>query len=114
MRTISGSIGRLGRTIDDGDKIFVHGSTDVLVLSGLDNASKYFLLDRGKDKYLDVVEPGGFDGWFERLKAEHPRVVLLDRLTRVGRRARFQAWVNEDYEMREGPLFTYYVRRNNE
>lgn len=97
-----------------GDKIFVHGSTEVLVLSGLNNASKHFLLDRGKDKYLDVVEPGGFDGWFERLKAEHPRVVLLDRLVRVGRRARFQAWVNEDYEQQEGPLFTYYVRRNNE
>jgi hypothetical protein len=100
--------------LESGDKIFVHGLTEVLVLSGLNNASKYFLLDRGKDGYLDLLEPGGFDGWFDRLKAEKPKVVLVDRLKRVDRRASFQSWVNENYEAREGPLFKYYLRRDNE
>jgi hypothetical protein len=97
-----------------GDKIFVHGVTEVLVLSGLNNASKYFLLDRGKDAYLDVLEPGGFDGWLERLKSEKPKVVLLDRLKRVDRRASFHAWVKQDYEAHEGLLFKYYVRRGDQ
>ena len=100
--------------LETGDKIFVHGLTEVLVLSGLNNASKYFLLDRGKDAYLDLVEPGGFDGWLERLKAENPTVVLLDRLKRVDRRASFQSWVKENYEARKGLLFTYYVRRGDQ
>jgi hypothetical protein len=97
--------------LQPGDKIFVHGQAEILVLSGLTNASKYFLLDRGKDGYLDQVEPGGFAGWFERLKAERPKVVALDRLKTLDHTEDFQAWVSSDYEAHEGRIFTYYVRK---
>ncbi|MCI0486879.1 MAG: DolP-mannose mannosyltransferase, partial [Blastocatellia bacterium] len=46
--------------LEPGDKIFVHGQAELLVLSRLPNASKYFFFDRGKDAYLDQIEPGGF------------------------------------------------------
>ena len=46
-----------------GDQIYVHGLAEILVLSRLSNADKHFFLDRGKDNYLDRVEPGGFAGW---------------------------------------------------
>lgn len=94
-----------------GDRIFVHGQTEILVLGRLTNASKYFLLDRGKDQYLDRVEPGGFAGWFERLKAERPKIVALSRLDEVHHARDFVDWVAASYEPRRGPVFTYYVRK---
>jgi hypothetical protein len=116
-----------------GDEIYVHGRTEVLVLTGLSNASKYFLLDRGKAQYLDQVEEGGFEGWLERMKAARPAVVVLDRMKKLGQLKGGQdtddeesmserdalvssdllAWVGQDYERYEGRVFTYYVRRQD-
>jgi hypothetical protein len=93
-----------------GDKIFVHGNVEILVLSGLTNASKYFLLDRGKDGYLDQVEEGGFGGWLDRLKAERPKVVALDRLKSLGHIRELEEWVETDYSEHQGDIFTFYVR----
>jgi hypothetical protein len=97
--------------LQPGDKMFVHGQTEILVLSGLTNASKYFLLDRGKDQYLDRVEEGGFAGWLQRLKAERPRIVVLDRLKSLGYLNEIQAWMDAEYEPREDGIFRYYVRK---
>ncbi len=94
------------------DKIFVHGQTELLVLSGLTNASKYIRFDHGKDTYLNNVEPGGFDGWFKRLKAERPKVVGLSRLGGVGQSAEIERWVRNSYELREGKVFPYYLRKD--
>jgi hypothetical protein len=98
--------------LEPGDRIFVYGATEVLVISGLTSSSKYFLLDRGKDTYLDQVEPGGFDGWFERLKADRPKVVLLTRLKKLKNKKYFTDWVAMDYEAIRGRLLTYYVRKD--
>lgn len=94
------------------DRIFAHGASGVLVVSGLTNASKYYYLDRGKDEYLDQVEPGGFVGWLERLKAEQPRVVVLDRLGRSKYANYFERWVAAEYEFRSNRVFAYYVRND--
>ena len=96
-----------------GDKIFVHGNAEILVLSGLTNASKYFLLDRGKDGYLDKVEQGGFKGWLDRLKSERPKVVALDRLKSLSYGDEFKEWIETDYDEHQGRIFTYYVRKEN-
>jgi hypothetical protein len=98
--------------LDPGDQIFVHGWTEILVLSGLSNARKYTNLDHGKDSYLDQIEPGGFEGWFERLKAERPKIVALFRIKNVDHRDVFLSWVKSSYEPRQGRVFTYYVRRD--
>ncbi len=97
--------------LEPGDKIFVHGRTEILVLARLTNASRYFFLDRGKDSYLDGLEPGGFAGWFERLKSERPRIVALARLGAVDHEKDFLDWVATDYEPRLSRVFNYYVRR---
>ena len=97
--------------LEPGDKIFVYGRTELLVLSGLTNVSKYFLLDRGKAKYLDQVEPGGFAGWFERLKAEQPRIVALDRLGTDGALKPLEDWVATEYVPHINRVFTYYTRK---
>ncbi|HWO02846.1 MAG TPA: hypothetical protein VNS63_26630 [Blastocatellia bacterium] len=98
--------------LEPGDKIFIHGWTQILVLSGLTNAQKYTNLDHGKDSYLDKIEPGGFEGWLARLKAGRPKVVALFRLKNVDRKDALLSWVNSSYEPRHGRVFMYYVRRD--
>jgi hypothetical protein len=95
------------------DKLFVYGGTEVLVLSGRTNASKYFLLDRGKDHYLDEVEPGGFTGWLERLKGERPKIVVLDRMENTDYQNLLLKWTNSEYEFRNNQVFSYYVRKDD-
>jgi hypothetical protein len=94
-----------------GDEIFVHGRTEMLVLSGLTNSRKYTNLDHGKDDYLDEVEPGGFDAWFEQLKADRPKVVMISRIDNVDRKKDLLRWVKQDYERIKGRVFTYYLRK---
>jgi hypothetical protein len=94
------------------DHIFVHGRTELLALSGLTNSRKYTNLDHGKDNYLDRIEPGGFDGWFEQLKADGPKVVMLSRMDNVDRKRDFMKWVKHDYERIKGRVFTYYLRKD--
>jgi hypothetical protein len=96
------------------DKVFVYGSTQILVLSGLNNASKYFYLDRGKDQYLDQVEPGGFEGWLERLKSERPKVIALSRIAPADRIGELQVWAAQEYDLSVNPVFTYYLRRDRQ
>jgi hypothetical protein len=98
--------------LQPGDEIWVHGQTEMLVVSGLTNSHKYTNLDHGKDHYLDRVEPGGFHGWFDRLKSDRPRVVMFTRTKRVARKREFLDWLKSDYERRRGRLFVYYVRKD--
>lgn len=98
--------------LQPGDEIWVHGQTEMLVVSGLTNSHKYTSLDHGKDNYLDQVEPGGFQEWFEKLKSDRPRVVVFTRSKIVDRRAEFLDWLNRDYDRRNGKLFSYYVRKD--
>jgi hypothetical protein len=112
LREQQAEVAEIVSNLQPGDQIFVHGATEVLVLSGLTSASKYFFLDRGKDGYLERVEPGGFDGWLERMKAERPRIVLLTRLRRVDRKRDLLQWVGQDYELRRLRIFNYYIRKD--
>ena len=98
--------------LQPGDKLFVHGQTEILVLSGLNNASKYFFLDRGKDMYLNKVEPGGYQGWLGRLKEERPKIVALSRLRAVDHGQDFREWMRQEYDRIDGSVFSFYVRKD--
>jgi hypothetical protein len=100
----------LGR-MNPGDQIFVHGRTEMLALSGMTNARKYTNLDHGKDNFLNQIEPGGFDGWLDRLKLDRPKIVMLSRTEQVDRKQDFLDWVVRDYERVDGEVFNYYVRK---
>jgi hypothetical protein len=99
--------------LQPGDKVFTHGVPEILVLGRLTNASKYFLLDRGKDSYLDGVEPGGFGGWLERLKAERPKIIALGRFAGMEHEKDFRDWAAADYLQRNNPVLPYYVRKED-
>lgn len=98
--------------LEPGDKIYVHGQTEILVLSGLTNASKYYLLDRGKDEYLDIILDGGFAGWLRTLKEERPKIVVLNRIKTMLHKKEFTDWMEQDYVSRKGRFFVYYVRKD--
>jgi hypothetical protein len=98
--------------LEPGDEIYVHGQSEILVLSGLTNASKYYLLDRGKDEYLDRILEGGFSGWLQTLKQERPKIVVLNRIKTLLRKREFTDWVRQDYVRRKGRFFVYYVRKD--
>ena len=98
--------------LQPGDKLYVHGQTEILVLSGLTNASKYYLLDRGKDEYLDRILAGGFTGWLQTLKEERPKIVVLNRMKTLLHKDEFFDWVHQDYVMRKDRFFIYYVRKD--
>ena len=99
--------------LEPGEKIFVYGATEILVLSGLTNASKHFLLDKGKDEYLDQIEPGGFNGWLERLKAERPKIVAFERLHTNEYLQKLEKWVAADYYVLRNEVFFYYIRKDS-
>jgi hypothetical protein len=99
--------------LEPGDKMFVHGRTEMLVLSGFQNSSKYTNLDHGKDNYLDQVEPGGFAGWFDRLRTDAPKIVAISRTQNLDRKEDFLEWLSSDYEERTSGVFTYYVRKDH-
>jgi len=98
--------------LQPGDQVFTHGVPEILVLGRLTNASKYFLLDRNKDAYLDRVEAGGFAGWLERLKSERPKIIALGRFDYMEHESDFRAWAAADYEPRITRVLTYYVRKD--
>jgi hypothetical protein len=108
------SVQELMRNFRPGDTIFAYGQTELLVLTGMTNASKYFLLDRGKAGYLDRVEPGGFNGWLEELKRQRPRIVAMERLGNDNDLKQLEEWVAEDYRQVNNRVFTCYVRKGDQ
>ncbi len=98
--------------LQPGDKLYVHGQSEILVLSGLPNASRYYLLDRGKDEYLDQLLAGGFGAWLQTLKDERPKIVVLSRMKTLVHKSEFLDWVHQDYVMRKGRFFIFYVRKD--
>lgn len=79
------------------DKIFCHGSTEILVYLNRPNLNPYVLLDWGADEFLAARTPGGFDAILGDLEAAHPKIVALARLRAVFRRAELERWVSEHY-----------------
>jgi hypothetical protein len=93
------------------DKIYVHGSTEILVLLDKANLNPYIFLDSGKDDYLAARTNGGFKSIVDGMETQAPKLVALSRLDRVRHREELQEWVNERYE--KVPLSGYdvYVRK---
>jgi hypothetical protein len=112
LRAQDAEVARMKDLLVPGDEIFVNGPLQILVLAGLPNASKYIYLARGEDEYLRLVEPGGFEGWFESLKARKPKIIAFSRMKPVQRKEDFMRWAREEYVEHKGKAFSYFVRKN--
>jgi hypothetical protein len=76
------SVGDLLRGADD--KMFVHGSVELLVLLNRANLNPYVDLDDGKDGYIANKNYGGsFQALIADIESQAPRVVAISRLRNV-------------------------------
>lgn len=63
-----------------GAPLFLLGRTELLFLMERRNLSRIVLLGDRFDAAVELIEPGGYDGWLGRLRAARPEVVAHARL----------------------------------
>ncbi|MFY9570612.1 MAG: hypothetical protein WAV20_04310, partial [Blastocatellia bacterium] len=94
------------------DTIYVHGTTEILVLLNKPNATPYVFLDWGKDDYLAAMKFGGsFEAIIDELESVAPKIVSLSRLQRVAHRDEIRRWVEQHYEAIEMTGYDVYIRK---
>jgi DolP-mannose mannosyltransferase len=80
------------------DKIYVHGTLEILVLLNRPNMNPYIFLDRGKDKYIGDRTPGGFGAIMNEMKAQAPKVIAISRTKNVAYGEELKSWATEEYD----------------
>lgn len=96
------------------DKVYVHGTVEILVLLNRPNLNPYVLLDWGADDFAGSRKPGGWNGIMDEMEAEAPKLVAISRLRAVGHRADYERWVQDHYDKLE--MFKYervFIRKQN-
>ena len=80
------------------DKIYVHGTLELLVLMNKPNMNPYIFFDRGKDTYIANRTPGGFAAIMDQMKSESPKVIAISRTQNVAHRQELFDWAAERYD----------------
>jgi hypothetical protein len=105
--------GVISDALGPGDKIYVHGTTEILVLLNRPNLNPYVFLDIGKDDYLAARADGGFKSIVDNMEAQEPKIVALSRLSQVRHRTELEEWVQKSYERIPMIGYDVYVRRSD-
>jgi hypothetical protein len=88
----------VGRLLSASDPIYVHGTTELLVLLDKPNLNPYVFMDFGKDDYIAVRKYGGsFPSLVDEIEAQAPKIVALSRLQRVSHRNELKEWAETHY-----------------
>jgi hypothetical protein len=94
------------------DRIYVHGTIEMLVLLNRPNLNPYILLDWDADTFAAARTPGGWEAIMNQMESMSPKVVALSRLRAVTHRADLERWVNEHYDPLQLPRYErVFVRR---
>ncbi|HKQ05562.1 MAG TPA: DolP-mannose mannosyltransferase [Blastocatellia bacterium] len=95
------------------DRIYVHGTLEILVLLNRANLSPYIMFDEGKDDFIMARKYGGsFRAFLDELGTAAPEIISLSRLKHVTHGAEFERWVLGRYDVL--PVSGYddiYVRK---
>lgn len=94
------------------DKIYVHGTVEILVLLNRPNLNPYVLLDWDADNFAGSRRPGGWSAIMDEMESQAPKLVAISRLRTVTHRIDLERWVQEHYDKLE--LFKYervYIRK---
>lgn len=83
--------------LGEGDKLYVHGTVEMLVLYNLENLNPYIFLDWGADEFAAHKRGTTFEQIIEEMEAQKPKLVFLTRLKRVRKADAFQRWVDAHY-----------------
>ena len=88
----------VGTLLSASDRVYVHGTTELLVLLDKPNLNPYVFIDFGKDDYIAVQKYGGsFSSLIEEIEAQAPKVIALSRLQRVSHRNELKEWAETHY-----------------
>lgn len=104
----------VSQLLGPGDKIYVHGMTEILVLLNRPNLNPYLFLDWGADDFAALRKGVRFDAIIDEMEAQTPKIVALSRLKVVTHRDEFKRWAETHYDELELPLSGYdgvYVRK---
>lgn len=103
----------VGDLLGADDKMFVHGSLELLVLLNRANLNPYVDLDAGKDRYIANKNYGGsFQALIAEIESQAPRIVAISRLKGISHRGDLERWVAERYSPLNLELLNdVYVRR---
>jgi len=94
------------------DKIYVHGTVEILTLLGKTNLNPYLFLDWGADDFAAARRGTDFATLIQEMDAQAPELVSLSRLRKVNHRAELEQWVAEHYNKIDS--FSYeslYIRK---
>jgi multisubunit Na+/H+ antiporter MnhF subunit len=80
------------------DKVYVHGTVELLVFLNRPNMNPYIFLPYGKDDYIASKLPEGFKAIIDQMEAQAPKVIALSRLRTVSHRDELLRWAAEHYE----------------
>lgn len=94
------------------ETIYVHGTTEILVLLNKPNLNPYCFIDAGKDDYVAAQRYGGsFAALVDEIESSAPKIVALSRLQRVSHRDELRRLVQQHYERLDLPGYDIYVRK---
>lgn len=104
------------RTVTDligpDDKIYVHGSVELLLLLNRPNLNPYIMWDHGKAGYVVAKKYGGsVDAMIDAIEAEAPKVVALSRLKHIPEGAALERWVELHYDRVPITGYEIYLRK---
>ena len=106
------AFGAVANVLSPDDRIYVHGTVEILVLLNTPNLNPYIFLDRGKDNWIAKRTPGGFQAIIDEMESSSPKIVAVSRAGRVAHRAELRQWVDDHYDQMELPGYDgIYVRR---
>ncbi|HKA22953.1 MAG TPA: DolP-mannose mannosyltransferase [Blastocatellia bacterium] len=94
------------------DKIYVHGTVEILVLPGKANLNPYVFLDWGADDFAAARRGTDFTALVQEMDAQAPKLVALSRLRKVNHGAELEQWVADHYDKVDS--FSYeslYIRK---
>jgi hypothetical protein len=94
------------------DKVYVHGTVELLVLMNRANLNPYIMWDRRKVDYIAARRYGGsVQAMIAEMEAAAPRLVALSRLRNIPQAAELERWVAAHYDKLPVPDYDIYVRK---
>lgn len=94
------------------DKIYVHGSVELLLLLNRPNLNPYIMWDHGKASYVVAKKYGGsVDAMIDAIEAEAPKLVALSRLKHIPEGTALERWVENHYDRVPISGYEIYLRK---
>ncbi|MBI3654363.1 MAG: DolP-mannose mannosyltransferase [Acidobacteria bacterium] len=80
------------------DKVYVHGTMEVLVLLKRRNLNPYVLLDWGADQFAAYKKGVEFKDIIAEMDAQAPKIISLTRLRTLTNKAELENWAKAHYD----------------